>query len=486
MGNVSHGRRIALALTFAVTVGATAVAAAPAPTVSAGAGPCGPLGELIGYQLNDRCDFNAGVDPMNVPLGTAVASLSKAGVFATTLTCRNGTVLPVVAAPNQLLVSAANPNRLAFALRTVRRRLDNLVVGDPRPVNALAARLFLRPGTLTLPFLRRVVPALQGPGWSADLNYLEPAQPHNGFRPGDNPRRASAPLAGRGGQLSVLVVDSPSQNNRHPEAPDVVLSTIGPAAVYDVDGNRLIDEDHGHGVFVASLVKRLAPQATVVLAGVNGRQIPRLARWSPMMFSDADLIKSMGDAFGLSPGGTAVRRSFHIVNLSLGGAGCDGIGSRLPLGRFMRDLAGLAARHTRVAPRYVAAAGNNGGDVKHFPAAWRDKLTIEGAAKAVDLALGGGGSPTAAGNEIRQIQALLQGRTIAVGSWTGGVRDPFSNCGKWVNGVADGARTVSRYPSSTSWARWSGTSFATARVSAVLALGGNPGDVDVAESIGAC
>jgi hypothetical protein len=311
---------------------------------------------------------------------------------------------------------------------------------------------------------------LQGRGFSVDLNYLEPAMPKNAFHPFDNPREAPEPRRFKGGEGSVLVVDSP--------APSRTL-------VYDLDGNGKVDEDHGHGVFVASLVKLLAPGATVTLAGVNGRNTPGLARWSPMLFTDADLIRSIGIAFGLSPDGSAVRRSFNVVNLSLGGTGCDGIASRLPLGRFMRDLAVLATNNTKIAPRYVAAAGNDGADVKHFPAAWRDKPTIERAADAVDFALGTG-APTVPGNQIRQIQAYLQRHTIAVGSWTRGVRDPFSNCGTWVNGIADGARAVSVYPSATRWASWSGTSFATPRVSAVLVGGTNPGDIARGTAIGAC
>ena len=114
---------------------------------------------------------------------------------------------------------------------------------------------------------------------------------------------------------------------------------------YDVDGNGFVDEDHGHGVYVASLIKRLAPTAEVVLAGVNGGHVAASARWSPMLFSDADVIAAIGQAFGLSA--TGVERPFDVVNLSLGGAGCAGIGSRLALGRFLRDLADLSARHER-------------------------------------------------------------------------------------------------------------------------------------------
>ena len=64
-----------------------------------------------------------------------------------------------------------------------------------------------------------------------------------------------------------------------------------------------------------------------------------------MVFSDADVIAAMGQAFGLSASG--VERPFDVVNLSLGGAGCAGIGSRLALGRFMRDLADVSATHNR-------------------------------------------------------------------------------------------------------------------------------------------
>jgi hypothetical protein len=77
---------------------------------------------------------------------------------------------------------------------------------------------------------------------------------------------------------------------------------------------------------------------------------------------------------------------------------------------------------------------------------------------------------------------------IAVGSWRAGVKDRFSNCGTWVNGIAPGARAVSRFPSPTTRhrAKWSGTSFATPQVSARLVGGANPGGVARGESIGAC
>ena len=169
----------------------------------------------------------------------------------------------------------------------------------------------------------------------------------------------------------------------------------------------------------------------MVLAGIDGGHLSASARWSPMVFSDADVIAAIGQAFGLSA--TGVERPFDVVNLSLGGAGCGGVGSRLALGRFLRDLADLSASTTGVRPVYVAAAGNDGADVKHFPAAWRHKPTIQATAAVVDLV-----SPPGAGNEIRAIQATLETGMIAVGSRTDGARDSFSNCGSWVNAVAAG------------------------------------------------
>jgi Subtilase family len=462
--------RAALALVAGLGLGAVSITGAPPPAASAAPGPCGPLGTLVTFPLNDRCDFGTGVNPMNVSNKAVVDALAKAGLFATRITCRNGAIVPVVAAPNQLLVAGSTAERLQAGLANVRRLLDNQVIGEPRPVNALASLLTVRPGTITPTFMRTVVPTLQGRGFSADLNYFEPAMPKNAFHPFDNPLEARPPQQLKGGRGSVLVVDSPAPSR---------------ATDYDVENNGKIDEDHGHGPFVVSLVKLLAPLTEVVLAPVNGRRVPNLARWSPMMFSDADLIRAMGRAFGLNQGGTTVGRGFDVVNLSLGGVGCAGIAARLPLGRFMRDLAGLAAKAKRITPQYVAASGNDGADTKHFPAAWRDKPTIEAAADAVDLALGGG-APTLAGNQIRQIQAFLQANMYAVGSWTAGIKDSFSNCGPWVNAIADGARAIGQYPSKTGWASWSGTSFATPRVSAFLVGGANPGDIDVTAVVATC
>jgi hypothetical protein len=458
---------------LALAATATTITTPSIPVTAASS--CGPLGSVKTNSLNDRCDYGL-LDLGAVTDSLIVALLGEAGLFANLTLCvgQGLSSVPIVAVPDELLVTASGPQRLNEAVADVSQRLNGSVVGV-RPLNPFAATLSLRSGILSGAFLRQIIPTLQGQGFSTDLNYLEPALPVNHFRPGDDPAEAPKPAAGQGGRGRVLVVDSPADDPA--AAPRVTIN--GAVVDYDVENNGFVDEDHGHGVFIASLIERLSPRADVVLAGVNGGHLSSSARWSPMVFSDADVIAAMGQAFGLTA--TGVERPFNVVNLSLGGAGCGGIGSRLALGRFLRDLADFSVQTTGVRPVYVAAAGNDGGDVKHFPAAWRDKATIQAAASLVDLV-----GPPGAGNEIRAIQAALESGMVAVGSRTGGRRDSFSNCGPWVNAVAAGADTVGRYRSPSGFASWSGTSFATARVSAAIAGGQGVNDVAVANAVGAC
>jgi Subtilase family len=477
MASMWHVRRILLTAALAGAATATAIDPPSAP-VEAATTTCGPLGTLQTFQLNDRCNYGL-VDLSLVTNATVTDVLDGVGLFATMTRCTDQWLssAAVLAMPDELLVTASDPEGLDAAVAEVSARLNGSVVGVT-PLNPFAATLSLRGGTLDDGFLRQIVPTLQGQGFSTDLNYLEPVLPINSFRPADNPVPAVVPSVGRGGNGRVLVVDSPSDRT----AATAGVKTMGPLVDYDVDGNGFVDEDHGHGVFVASLIKQAAPSARVVLAGVGNRRVPASERWSPMVFSDADVIAAIGEAYGLSA--TGVGSVFDVVNLSLGGAGCAGIGSRLALGRFLRDLADLSERTRGVRPVYVAAAGNDGADVKHFPAAWRDRPTILAAAAAVDAVNAPG-----AGDEIRAIQSDLAAGMLAVGSWFGGARDAYSNCGTWVNSTAAGAGTVGRYPSPpshTGWARWSGTSFATARVSAALAGGEGLDDVVVGDGVGHC
>ena len=308
---------------------------------------CDPVGHLVEFELNDRCAPGEGLDQ---DWGEVLQNVDT-GIWTSTV-C--GPDVLLTAMSDQLLVTVDIGGNAGQAADEVRRRLNELGIAaqsdpdDPSQIACLVTVAEVEPKEIL-----QLLPLLQGEGFSVDLNYLEPLAPNNGFRPFDNPVPAEDPgLASAAGQgVRVLVVDS-----------------SGDPSVYDVDGNGLVDEDHGHGAFVASIIQREAPAAEVLLVGVES-SAPLLAsgRWAPMLFSDYDIITAMETAIFLSD-----LPPFDLINISLGGAGCVqsdlgiGSGERIALARAMRTLA-VPGEST-----FVAAAGNDGGDVKHFPAAWRD------------------------------------------------------------------------------------------------------------------
>ena len=200
--------------------------------------------------LNDRCDFGTGARPdERRQTGPWSARSGRRG-------CSRRCSRAVTGArrarspptPNQLLIAAANPERLAVGLadrapparepgrrRTASRQRARRPADPPaghadaavhadRRADAAGSRLERRPQLLRAGAAEQPLPSVRQPGRSAG---------------------AQRPLKG-GASGSVLVVDSPAPSS------DTV--------VYDVDGNGMVDEDHGHGAFVASLVKRLAPR----------------------------------------------------------------------------------------------------------------------------------------------------------------------------------------------------------------------------------
>ena len=120
----------------------------------------------------------------------------------------------VIARPDELIVSAGSPSALTAGLSVLRETFGE-GLGGISALNELSAVVEVPPGTVDDDFLGDIIPSLQGEGFSVDLNYLEPAQPNNGFVRAtirSSRRRAD----GRGGQGRVLVVDSPSQRGAHP------------------------------------------------------------------------------------------------------------------------------------------------------------------------------------------------------------------------------------------------------------------------------
>ena len=446
---------------------------------SGGTDWCAPVGDLEEKTLNDRCveqSASGGSQSFELESG----ELAERGIWTWTVTDDECDDILITAVRDQLLVTVDPDTSVEETVDRVVDRLELDTAEDEEREDtedteapddtgeAVFQVIELAAGT-DIEEVLRVLPGLQGAGWSVDLNYLEPLAPNNGFRPGDDPQPyagevpATAPTAlDPPSEPSVLVLDSTADNV---DVQNVEGDTV---ELFDLDDNGKWDEDHGHGAFVHSIIDRLAPHAGVHLEPVESTtgELPS-ERWAPMLFSNSDLLAAMQAA-------TAADESYEFVNLSLGGAGCaetglgHGVGERLALARGMRSLFGDSTV-------FVAAAGNSGGNIKHFPAAWVDPDAIRSFAEAVANGPGSEDENTAAAEEILDLQDHFRqdGRMQAVGSVeSNGARSSFSNCGDWVNATAFGTDQIGYYPSpdnASGWATWSGTSFATANVTAQLA-----------------
>jgi hypothetical protein len=436
----------------------------PPTTGTAATDPCKPFGSLTPGDggLNDRCV------PVGAELGPAFSASAQWG----TPTCPDMVVVP------EELIVAIGPSfagTLDDALKDVVAELGALGIGavDQPPFSEQAG--IVATSGASFAQVENALSSLQRVGRSVDFNYLEPLQPNNGFRPDDDPAPPDEAAAqqnvvfGGADGKRVTVIDSPS----------------GSAAYsLDVDGNGLVDEDNGHGVFVKSIIDRSG--ATVDLIGVppttvtsNNPSVLASGRWAPMMFSDAELIVAL----------ESVTKNTDVVNLSLGGVGCpmtEPAGGRLALARVMDTM----SKGSDVL-RFVAAAGNNGADVLHFPAAWRhpDVTAYLTAAMPssplVDFPdprpgavapLFSAQEATDTIAEIEQMHESLAPVIYAVGSVeedSSVSRD--SNCGIWINAIAYGTHRLGLYPygggDALDLAVWSGTSFATANFTAAYVAG---------------
>src|SRR3954471_1832925 len=216
------------------TTAAPGTTAAPASTAQP-PDVCDPIGTLTTLHLNDRClqldgaDWSKEFAPVLVALGYWVDQ-----------SCPNGAL--VVAQPNQVLVAVADPSHLDASVTEVVGKLPGSAANTDFKTN-LSQVIDVR--NVQVDNILKQLPSLQGEGYSTDLNYLEPVQPNYGFRPADDPHPAAGnqvPDTGAGGAPSILVLDSTDDTS-----------------LYDVDGNGFVDEDHGHGVFVRSIIQRQAP-----------------------------------------------------------------------------------------------------------------------------------------------------------------------------------------------------------------------------------
>lgn len=227
---------------------------------------------------------------------------------------------------------------------------------------------------------------------------------------------------GEGVRLAVVDTGLLPEHERHAWLKGGVLASADDIEDKDVDENGFIDPIAGHGTFIAGVLRRWAPRATIVI---------EKALDSDGLCDEATLARQIDEALDGDP---------HILNLSLGA-----------YTRRNEAPVGLAAVWRRIEREerdvvVVSAAGNDGVDKPFWPAATKTSVGV-GALDAT------------------------------------GARADFSNYGQWVDVWADGcdiesAFAAGRYqPLDGSAVRsfdgicaWSGTSFATPLVAAAIAV----------------
>lgn len=215
--------------------------------------------------------------------------------------------------------------------------------------------------------------------------------------------------------------------------------------VADADGDGKLDHDAGHGTFIAGLVVRHAPRATVVARRFSHEPGPAPR---PSCVSDTMLAQGLTANPELA--------DVDVLTLALGGYTHDGMGllaTEVALRQYLADNPELVI---------VAGAGNDARSDPFFPAAFKFVIGV--------------GALDAAGGQVAC----------------------FSNRGWWVDAAAPGQELHSTFlhhhgelaphpgtvatqcegvladpPSGTvefdGWAHWDGTSFAAPQVAAAVA-----------------
>ena len=201
-----------------------------------------------------------------------------------------------------------------------------------------------------------------------------------------------------------------------------------------VDGLLAQNYKAGHATFVAGLVLQQAPAATVQVRGVLGPD--GTGKIDDVVTAARDLARgNMG-------------QPVDVLNLSLG---CYGdLGDKAIFANLFAELAGINPNLV-----VVAAAGNlvhnTPGDF--YPAALADHIKVVSVGAATDQTA----------------------TTLA----------PWSNSGPWLTFLADGTQLIStflKFPTNAPphplgrWARWGGSSCATAVTSGLIAAAMAPGD----------
>lgn len=191
----------------------------------------------------------------------------------------------------------------------------------------------------------------------------------------------------------------------------------------DDNNDGLLDTAAGHGTFVSGIVAHTAPEARVL-----NIRVPDAGG----VTDDLQVAQAL-----------ARLSKIDICNLSLGGYAHDGT----PPFVLEQAIALFEARNPKAV--MVAAAGNDATDQPMYPAAFKRVIAVGALGpknQPAAFPLGGGGT-----NYGRWVDACAQGVDVL---------------STYVNGKRDDGSGIVAF---NGWARWSGTSFATARVSGAIA-----------------
>lgn len=420
----------------------TAAASTTATTTKVQSSDCAdlvPNAQLVVYPLSDYCEFT---DPANTSGGAD-------GATATALTNAQVTVDQCDSPDsfraylkNKILVSPGTGDNQ----RTIRTALQSLLGASANVTYLDVGSSGVALGTVTGG--RDLQPvdmlALQRPGIAVDLDWIGSAAPNWTFRPVDEPEEASTPTtstAPASSAQSVAVFDTPD-------------ATTGQS---DVESNGKRDEMYGHSEFVSDLITQYSGAATTLFP-VDNAQAKQAGmifagnRWSPMAFSEGDLVAAIAAASNDAT-------TYDAWNMSLGAFACPGDAA------FFVVLQQFAAAATAGKARMIfAAAGNSGVTQPHYPAALREEKVVSGWAV----------TDPQAKKEVEDAARTVAPRIHAVGSVdvdeNGSVtgRSDFSACGTWIDAQESGRGQVAKYPAvgGSRAVTWSGTSFATARATA--------------------
>ena len=223
---------------------------------------------------------------------------------------------------------------------------------------------------------------------------------------------AAGQQVGRGAGAVVALIDSGAQLD-HPALAgkltaaryDFVEGDADPSERFDGadnDGDGLVDEGAGHGTHVAGIVRLVAPDAQIM----------------PLRALDSE---GNGEFFAVAEAiEYATQQGASVINLSLGSVDRSDL---------LRDVIREATLRGVVV---VAAAGNLGSDVAHYPAADQCVISVTSVGAAA-------------------------------------TKSPFANYGSWVTLAAPGESIYSAFPPS-GYAWWSGTSMAAPFVAGQSAL----------------